>query len=198
MTYQSSGTLVPMSVTRPVLLAIDTALQGCSVAVTDSEQVLHTKVYQEIRTSNAVLIGRYIEEAINWYQEHSYQIIAIAITDGPGSYTGLRIETSLAKGLTFGGSIPLITASALQLLLVGLSSLAGETVTLLDVGHRNAYQQTFDAQEEPCDKATFVIISPEWHALAESHIVYIGPLPVEGTTVALLTTETLATVTHSC
>ena len=197
MDYQSSGTLVLMNATKPVLLAIDTALQGCSVAVTDSEQVLYTKVYQETEISNAVLIGRYTEEAISWCQEHSYQIATIATTDGPGSYTGLRIGASLAKGLAFGRSIPLIAVSTLQLLLAGLPSFAGETVTLLDAGHGNAYQQTFDAQGGPCDKATFVTISSEWHAPAESRIVYVGSLPVEGTAVAPPTAETLATVARN-
>ena len=125
MDYQSSGTLVLMSSTKPVLLAIDTALQGCSVAVTDSEQILYTKVYQETEISNAVLIGRYTEEAISWCQEQGYQIAAIATTDGPGSYTGLRIGAALAKGLAFGRSIPLIAVSTLQLLLAGLPSFAG-------------------------------------------------------------------------
>ena len=197
MAYQSSGTLVLMNATKPVLLAIDTALQGCSVAVTDSEQVLYTKVYQETEISNAVLIGRYTEEAISWCQEQGYQIAAIATTDGPGSYTGLRIGASLAKGLAFGRSIPLIAVSTLQLLLAGLPSFAGETVTLLDAGHGNAYQQTFDAQGGPCDKATFVTISSEWHAPAESRIVYVGSLPVEGTAVTPPTAETLATVARS-
>ena len=92
MAYQSSGTLVLMNATKPVLLAIDTALQGCSVAVTDSEQILYNKVYQETEVSNAVLIGSYTKEAISWCQEHGYQIAAIATTDGPGSYTGLSIR----------------------------------------------------------------------------------------------------------
>ena len=134
MACQSSGTLVLMNATRPVLLAIDTALQGCSVAVTDSEQILYNKVYQETEISNAALIGSYTKEAISWCQEHGYQIAAIATTDGPGSYTGLRIGASLAKGLAFGRSIPLIAVSTLQLLLAGLPSYAGETVTLLDAG----------------------------------------------------------------
>ena len=174
MAYQSSGTLVLMNATKPVLLAIDTALQGCSVAVTDSKQILYNKVYQETEISNAVLIGRYTQEAISWCQEHGYQIAAIATTDGPGSYTGLRIGAALAKGLTFGRSIPLIAVSTLQLLLASLPSFAGETVALLDAGHGNAYQQTFDAEGAPRDKATFVTISSEWHAPAESRIVYVG------------------------
>ncbi len=194
---QSSGTLVLMNATRPVLLAIDTALQGCSVAVTDSEQILYNKVYQETEISNAALIGSYTKEAISWCQEHGYQIAAIATTDGPGSYTGLRIGASLAKGLAFGRSIPLIAVSTLQLLLAGLPSYAGETVTLLDAGHGNAYQQTFDAEGVPRDKATFVTISSEWHAPAESRIVYVGSLPVEGTAVTPPTAETLATVARS-
>lgn len=197
MAYQPSGTLVLMNAMKPVLLAIDTALQGCSVAVTDSEQVLYAKVYQETEISNAVLIGRYTEEAISWCQEQGYQIATIATTDGPGSYTGLRIGASLAKGLAFGRSIPLIAVSTLQLLLAGLPSFAGETVALLDAGHGNAYQQTFDALGAPRDKATFVTISSDWHAPAESRIVYVGSLPVEGTAVAPPTAETLATVARS-
>lgn len=197
MARQSSGTLVLMSATKSVLLAIDTALQGCSVAVTDSERTLYSKVYQDSELSNAVLIGSYTQEAIAWCQEQGYQIVAIATTDGPGSYTGLRIGAALAKGLAFGRSIPLIAVSTLQLLLAGLPSFAGETVALLDAGHGNAYQQTFDAEGAPRDKATFVSLSSEWQAPAESRIVYVGALPIEGTAVAPPTAETLATVARS-
>lgn len=197
MARQSSGTLVLMSATKSVLLAIDTALQGCSVAVTDSERTLYSKVYQDSELSNAVLIGSYTQEAIAWCQEHGYQIAAIATTDGPGSYTGLRIGAALAKGLAFGRSIPLIAVSTLQLLLAGLPSFAGETIALLDAGHGNAYQQTFDAEGAPRDKATFVSLSSEWQAPAESRIVYVGALPVEGPAVAPPTAETLASAARS-
>lgn len=182
-----------MSLQRPVLLAIDTALEGCSVAVSDAEETLYAKVYRGDEISNAVLIGSYAQEALAWCREHDCRLAAIATTDGPGSYTGLRIGASLAKGLAFGHSIPLIAVSTLQQIMETAPTFAGKTVALLDAGHGNAYQQTFDAQGEPEGGATFTsITAPEWSLPEGSRIVYVGDLPVEGLAVESPTAETLA------
>ena len=182
-----------MNLARPVILAIDTALQGCGVAVVDREHTLYSKVYKDNEASNAALIGRYVQEAIQWSQEHNYQLAAIATTDGPGSYTGLRIGASLAKGLAFGYSIPLIAVSTLRLLVAGAPPFDGETLAFLDAGHGNAYLQTFDEKGEPTDDANFVSLSPEWHLPNGKRVVYVGALPIKGLSVETPTVENLAT-----
>ena len=67
-------------------------------------------------SNHARLLPRYIEELLSFAREHALSIEAIALSEGPGSYTGLRIGTSTAKGLCYGLNIPLIPIPTLDIL----------------------------------------------------------------------------------
>lgn len=174
-----------MSSPKPALLCIDTALRGCSVAIVGKERddILYSRVDDGIETSNAVLIGSYCQEALLWLSEHDYTLSAVAVTDGPGSYTGLRIGASIAKGLAFGAKVPLIAVSTLQLLASQRRGQEVEILSLIDAGHGNAYAQLFNRTNAPVDTAEFVAITPEWLNQIKIdhpsvHIIYTGSLPL--------------------
>ena len=67
-------------------------------------------------SNHARLLPRYIEELLSFAREHDLSIEAVALSEGPGSYTGLRIGTSTAKGLCYGLNIPLIPIPTLEVL----------------------------------------------------------------------------------
>ena len=67
-------------------------------------------------SNHARLLPRYIEELLSFAREHDLSIEAVALSEGPGSYTGLRIGTSTAKGLCYGLNIPLIPVPTLEVL----------------------------------------------------------------------------------
>ena len=67
-------------------------------------------------SNHARLLPRYIEELLSFAREHDLSIEAVALSEGPGSYTGLRIGTSTAKGLCYGLDIPLIPVPTLEIL----------------------------------------------------------------------------------
>ena len=67
-------------------------------------------------SNHARLLPRYIEELLSFAREHALSIEAVALSEGPGSYTGLRIGTSTAKGLCYGLNIPLIPMPTLEVL----------------------------------------------------------------------------------
>ena len=67
-------------------------------------------------SNHARLLPRYIEELLSFAREHDLSIEAVALSEGPGSYTGLRIGTSTAKGLCYGLNIPLIPVPTLEIL----------------------------------------------------------------------------------
>ncbi len=98
-----------------LILNIETSTAVCSAALTEGEKVLFEQHSFE-GPSHASLLGVYVEKMIQWVKSQGRQLDAVAVSSGPGSYTGLRIGVSVAKGLCFGADIPLISVSTLSLL----------------------------------------------------------------------------------
>ncbi len=99
----------------PCILNIETATSVCSVALSLNGEVLFEK-YSFEGPSHAVLLGVYVEEAVAIAKQKGLKLDAVAVSSGPGSYTGLRIGVSVAKGLCFGYDIPLIGVHTLDIL----------------------------------------------------------------------------------
>ena len=99
------------------ILNIETSTAVCSVALTSEGQVLDHRENYEGQT-HATLLSQYVKEMLDYARSREMKLDAIAVSIGPGSYTGLRIGLSEAKGLAFGLQIPLIGVNTLQLLTV--------------------------------------------------------------------------------
>ena len=100
-----------------VILNIETSTDVCSVALTSEGQVLDHRENYEGQT-HATLLSQYVKEMLDYARTRELKLDAIAVSIGPGSYTGLRIGLSEAKGLAFGLDVPLIGVNTLQLLTV--------------------------------------------------------------------------------
>lgn len=99
------------------ILNIETSTSVCSVALgSDGQIVDHYENYDG--QTHATLLSQFINDSLNTAQRKEMKLDAIAVSIGPGSYTGLRIGLSQAKGLAFGMDIPLIGVNTLQLLTV--------------------------------------------------------------------------------
>ncbi len=96
----------------PLLLALETSTNVCSVALYIGEQLLGASELR-IEKSHSSHITVMMEQLVNNCGYQMEDINAIAISGGPGSYTGLRIGTSTAKGLCYALNIPLIEVSTL-------------------------------------------------------------------------------------
>ena len=97
------------------ILQIETATQTCSCALSSNgELVFNSESYTS--QSHASLLGVFVEKAIKFSRENDMKIHAIAVSSGPGSYTGLRIGVSEAKGLAYGLDAKLIAIPTLTLL----------------------------------------------------------------------------------
>jgi tRNA threonylcarbamoyladenosine biosynthesis protein TsaB len=100
------------------ILHIETTTHVCSVALTNSGQLVAEKENKAGR-SHASLLSYFVWEILSEEQIKPADLEAISISEGPGSYTGLRIGVSTAKGLCYGAGIPLIAVNTLQSLTQG-------------------------------------------------------------------------------
>ncbi len=99
------------------ILNIDTSTDVCSVALTSEGTVLeHREDYEG--QNHAKVLSTFINDMLDYATPRGIKLDAVAVSMGPGSYTGLRIGLSEAKGLCFGSDIPLIGISTLELLTV--------------------------------------------------------------------------------
>ena len=97
------------------ILCIETSTSVCSAAICKDGKLSKQCINYE-GSNHARLLPLYIEELLAYAREQGLTIDAVALSEGPGSYTGLRIGTSTAKGLCYGLNIPLIPVSTLEVL----------------------------------------------------------------------------------
>ncbi|MDR0658871.1 MAG: tRNA (adenosine(37)-N6)-threonylcarbamoyltransferase complex dimerization subunit type 1 TsaB [Mediterranea sp.] len=99
------------------ILHIETSTTVCSVAVSEDGQ--HIFVREDFQgSSHAALLGGFVDEALSLIDSHAIPLDAVAVSCGPGSYTGLRIGVSMAKGICYGREAPLIGLPTLEVLVV--------------------------------------------------------------------------------
>lgn len=98
-----------------MILHIETSTNVCSVALSENGTCLFSKSNAE-GMNHAALLSVFIAEALEVLKSTDKKLDAVAVSSGPGSYTGLRIGVSTAKGLCYGYGIPLIAVSTLEVL----------------------------------------------------------------------------------
>jgi len=133
-----------------LLLLIETATTSCSVALATSDQIIALREINQ-RNVHAEVITVYIDELFKQTGRQYHQLDAIAVSSGPGSYTGLRIGVSTAKGLCFSLDKPLIAVETLTSMAHGLierGQVAINSNTLLcpmiDARRMEVYTAIFD------------------------------------------------------
>jgi tRNA threonylcarbamoyladenosine biosynthesis protein TsaB len=95
-----------------LILSIETATKVCSVALLDKDMVLGSQELY-VERSHSEFLAVMIQDLLKYTGKDTKELSAIAVSEGPGSYTGLRIGVSTAKGLCFGLNIPLIAVNSL-------------------------------------------------------------------------------------
>ena len=105
----------------PLILHIETATDICSMALSDGDRQL-SLIESGLERSHATLLNRFIRESAEEAGKSLKQLQAIAVSKGPGSYTGLRIGVSTAKGIAYALQIPLLAVGTLEHMASGVRS----------------------------------------------------------------------------
>ena len=128
-----------------LILNIETATTNCSVAVAKNGKTLALKEDYSQGFSHAERLHLYIDEVLKEAGIDSKLLDAIAVSKGPGSYTGLRIGVSSAKGLCFAINKPLISVNTLKSLAMQVHISEGLIIPMLDARRMEVYSAVFDA-----------------------------------------------------
>jgi len=100
------------------ILHIETSASVCSVAVSENGQRIFEQEERGERGAGAEHLGRMVDEALSFTDNHAIPFDAVSVSSGPGSYTGLRIGVSMAKGICYGRDLKLIAVPTLELMCV--------------------------------------------------------------------------------
>ncbi|WP_337418373.1 tRNA (adenosine(37)-N6)-threonylcarbamoyltransferase complex dimerization subunit type 1 TsaB [Prevotellamassilia timonensis] len=160
------------------ILNIETSTNVCSVALSQDGVCLYEDVNME-GPSHAQVLAGYVKNAISFADSHAIPIDAIAISKGPGSYTGLRIGVSEAKGVAYGRDAKLLSVPTLKLLtvpiLLGHEELPEDSLLcpMIDARRMEVYCALYDrALNEVVQTQALVIDSDSFKDYLDKQPIY--------------------------
>ena len=159
------------------ILHIETSTDVCSVAVSEDSHVIF---HQEDHSgpNHAERLGTMVDEAMSFTDSHAIPFDAVAVSCGPGSYTGLRIGVSMAKGICYGRNLKLIAVPTLELLCVPvlLREIPEEDALLcpmLDARRMEVYAGIYDRALKPIREiGADVVTEDTYKEYLDAHPVY--------------------------
>lgn len=161
-----------------LILSLETSTPVCSIAVHSRGDLLGARETNEHGGHSEKLIGL-IDELLTSLDLKGNNLDAIAVSEGPGSYTGLRIGVSTAKGLSFAWGKPIIgigTLASLARGAAGKSTSGSKIIAMLDARRMEVYREIFDAEFNSIEKLNSEIIDESSFAafLQEGQVFFIG------------------------
>ncbi|HPH53065.1 MAG: tRNA (adenosine(37)-N6)-threonylcarbamoyltransferase complex dimerization subunit type 1 TsaB [Bacteroidales bacterium] len=158
-----------------VLLLLETSTEICSTVLTKGGEVIASRCCNRPK-SHASKLAVQISEVFAESGITIAECDAVAVSEGPGSYTGLRVGVSTAKGLCFGSGKPLIAISTPQILTMAAIGRAEKIVALIDARRMEAYCAIFDSNGVPMSRVNSIIFEKESFRdlLDEGSVIFIG------------------------
>ena len=162
------------------ILHIETSTDVCSVALSEDGAILFTKEDFD-GPQHAVTLGVFIDEVLSMADSHAKPIDAVALSCGPGSYTGLRVGASMAKGICYGRNLPLIALSTLKVMSVPIllmDELPEDALLcpMIDARRMEVYAAIYDRALNPVKEVSADIITADSYAeyLREHPVYFFG------------------------
>lgn len=159
-----------------IILNIETATTNCSVSLSKEGETFALQEDNSKQYSHAERLHVYIETLLKQNNLQPTDLDAIAVSKGPGSYTGLRIGVSAAKGLCFALDKPLISVSTLEALARQVKAEEGVIVPMLDARRMEVYSAVFDANYNTVRKIEAQILDEQSFAsyLEKGKVYFVG------------------------
>jgi tRNA threonylcarbamoyladenosine biosynthesis protein TsaB len=162
------------------ILHIETSTDVCSVALSEDGAILFTKEDFD-GPQHAVTLGVFVDEVLSMADSHAKPIDAVALSCGPGSYTGLRIGASMAKGICYGRNLPLIALPTLKVMSVPIllmDELPEDALLcpMIDARRMEVYAAIYDRALNPVKEVSADIITADSYAeyLREHPVYFFG------------------------
>src|SRR5690606_41843934 len=155
------------------ILNIETATKNCSVSIAQNGKTIALKEVAEESFSHSEKLHVFIDNLLKENQIAYKDLSAVALSSGPGSYTGLRIGTSTAKGLCFALDIPLIAVDTLLVLAKQVNQNA-LIIPMIDARRMEVYTAIFDAKHNPATTVQALVIDEKSFAEISEKVVLIG------------------------
>ena len=156
------------------ILNIETATKNCSVALAKEGKTIICKEIAEEGYSHAERLHVFIEEIIKEAGITLNNLSAIAVSQGPGSYTGLRIGVSAAKGLCYALDIPLIAVDTLQALASQVTISSGLIIPMIDARRMEVYSAIFSPTLEKKREVLAQIIDENSFEDLQETVYFVG------------------------
>lgn len=156
------------------ILNIETATKNCSVSLAKNGDTIALREIAEEGYSHAEKLHVFIEEIIAENKISFEDLNAIAVSQGPGSYTGLRIGVSSAKGLCYALNIPMIAIDTLQSLAAQISISKGIIIPMIDARRMEVFNAIYDKSLNTLKPVSAEIITEESYQTNEEEIHFLG------------------------
>ena len=158
-----------------LVLSVETSTPACSVALHKEGKVMAEQSYYLDKSHSSLLPG-ILKEMTEWAGYGLHQLEAIAVSSGPGSYTGLRIGLSTVKGLCYALNIPLISISSLDTLAKGGAAFMGsETLIcpMIDARRMEVYTKLLNSSGEELWPTKALVLSPDSFREFPEHSIFL-------------------------
>ena len=160
-----------------LILNIETSGKNCSVALAQNGSLLMVKEFDSERYVHAEKLHLFIEEVLKGLKVSIKDLTAIAVSEGPGSYTGLRIGVATAKGLAYALGVPLIAVSSLLSLTVAAKKkrVQGVFCPMIDARRMEVYTCVYNDKFDCLRTTEAAVVDDEYNAyLTVGPIYYFG------------------------
>jgi tRNA threonylcarbamoyladenosine biosynthesis protein TsaB len=156
------------------ILNIETATKNCSVSLAKNGKTVLCREIAEQGYSHAEKLHVFIEEILKETGITVQDLNAISVSKGPGSYTGLRIGVSTAKGLCYALEIPLISVDTLQVLAKKATVENGMIVPMIDARRMEVYSAVFDNKYSKIMEVQAEVLTEDSYAGMTEPVYFIG------------------------
>ena len=143
------------------ILNLETATTNCSVSIARDGVTIALIEHNSAQYSHAEKLHQFIQDCLNDAGLQKEELDAVAVSKGPGSYTGLRIGVSAAKGLCYALDIPLISLSTLAGMALSVQVDDGYIIPLIDARRMEVYAAVYDHEHQE--------VKPTWAEIIDEN-----------------------------